>query len=80
MYSARLSLLFASVRRTELWILKYEFVQESRFCAKSSARTSVCTTSQMSRRRNTSVICSRSEGDMWMNRPTSWKPPSITRQ
>ena len=52
MYSARLSLLLTSVRRTELSILKPEFFHERRFRANSSARSSFSTSSQMSRLRN----------------------------
>lgn len=48
MYSARLSLLLTSVRRTELSMLKPEFFQDRRFCAKSSASSSFSTRSQMS--------------------------------
>ena len=52
MYSARLSSLFSSVSCTELSMLNPEFLQDRRFCAKSSARSFLSTRSQMSRLRN----------------------------
>jgi hypothetical protein len=50
-----------SVRRTKLSILKPEFFQERGFRANSSASSSYSTSSQISRRQNTSVIWSSPE-------------------